>query len=247
MLFIGSSHVHHLRESMYFDEWKSHIAPAAVDFLSASEYVGVGGLKWWTLENEIHGIFTNPAKFHKYGDQWSQYRQTGHCPEAAILINGSNDVDDYNNCTLSAPPNGIYDIDFNDCATAIMEKWLSQLKPVIVSAITHVRDILPMNTKLFYLPILPRIWWHKKARDMANKLDHFVTVTLRREHNIHINMTSIATLVRYPAISEYDNIYKDVLPAFMETDNTHVNLWGYEAILRDIAPSIMAFKGSGLY
>ena len=244
IVFIGSSHVYHLGETMHHQAWRCHLNPMAADFLVNSDYVGVGGLKWWTLEREIHGIFTSPRKLAKYGNQWAQYLNRNHFPEAAIIINGSNDADDFNNCTLSAVPGGIYDIDFYACATAIMEKWLAELKPVILQAIRHIIDILPHGTKLFYLPIIPRIWWHKNTRELANKLDHYITVTLKREHRININLLSIRSLIRYPAVSEYDNIYRDLLPSFLEEDNTHLNIWGYECVIRDVAPSVMAYKGS---
>ena len=213
LVFIGASQPHHLRETLTNTKLSSRLPYKVTDFLSASEFIAVGGLKWWSLIDELQGNFTNPRKWAKYGDQWLNYTATNHKADIAVLFNGSYDVDDLNNCTLSALPNGLYNIDFNLCADAITEKWFLELSPVIHESILHIQHLLP-HAKLFYYPIIPREWWHPEARKFANMLDYYITVTLRMKHNIRVKMLSNKTLYSYPASSVYDNVKKNINPDF---------------------------------
>ena len=52
VLYIGSSHVHHMR-FLHFDDNFYHIPRS---FLESSAFAGVGGLKWWCANQELNGV-----------------------------------------------------------------------------------------------------------------------------------------------------------------------------------------------
>ncbi len=85
--------------------------------LETSKFVGVGGTKWWLLDTELHGKFSSKWKYKKYGNQWSKFFKPEMVPDAAVLIVGSNDCDDYNNCILQKRPAGMYDEKFDEIST----------------------------------------------------------------------------------------------------------------------------------
>ena len=105
LVFIGDSNVYRLGLSVKKETLNSDL----MTFLSSSKFVGVGGTKWWLIETELHGIFDKAWKLKKHGDQWSKYFDSDAVSDAGVIILGSNDCDDYNNCILQACPTGAID------------------------------------------------------------------------------------------------------------------------------------------
>ena len=96
-----------------------------------------------------------------------------------------------------------------------------------------------------YIRILPRIWWSARAKELARRLDHYIEVVLRKEHNIRVKCFQPKSLQKFHTHSEIpDNNGNIVLSGFLEGDNTHLNYWGYQALLNDIVVPLMDAKVS---
>ena len=94
------------------------------------------------------------------------------------------------------------------------------------------------------MPITPRKWWHQNARSLANKLDHFIAYRVRQEHGVNIKLLSNQSLFRESNPNVLQNVFQDINPAFLECDHVHMNVWGYEAFIRDVAAPIMGYYRS---
>ena len=238
ILFIGSSHIDHMR---YLQPIHADFPSLPKWFISSSVFAGVGGLKWWLVDTELYGSFRDPRKAQKYGNQWEQFESNHTTPDAAVFINGSNDTDDFHSHDFKLR----HDLSKEDYVmqSAIdMELWLAQLCPVIEKTITNISHDLS-RTKLYYIPIIPRSYWNKPARDFGNKLDYYIKKTLSREHNITVNALELPSLFKNKCTT-YKYIYQDVIPGFLQSDNLHLNQWGYEALIRDLTVPIMDFVGA---
>ncbi len=247
MVFIGSSHVHHLADLIRFpvyhpETYNTVLHYKAHHFVREAQFIGVGGLKWWTMDDELHGVFTSNRKREKYGNQWLQFVNSGMIPDVAIIINGCNDIDDFNNrimdtCYWTGSKQ------FARNADECLDEWFACLKPVIVNALDRIQKLLP-NTRLCYLPVTPRKWWHKKSRELANKIDHFISYRLRQEHNIKVMLIGNGSFFKDSHHNALQNVFNDVNPALLERDFTHYNIWGYEALIRDLVHPVMGYYKS---
>ena len=249
MLFIGSSHIHHLseliREPVFHTKTKETVLHYMCDrFVLDAEFVGVGGLKWWTMDNELHGHFVSCKKYEKYGNQWLNFHNSGMIPDVATIVCGCNDVDDYLNYIMDTTYWSGSKA-FQKYADESLTEWFDSLTPVIASALSSIQKLLP-RTRLFYMPITPRKWWHVNARSLANRLDHFIAYKLCQEHIVDVKLLSNQSLFKKSNPNVLQNVIQDINPAFLERDNVHMNIWGYEAFIRDIAGPIMGYHRSKL-
>ena len=233
LLFIGDSNVSRLGCSIR----KKTVSETIVNVLSNTKFVGVGGTKWWLLHKELHGIFRSKRKLSKNGNQWQQFFELDAQVDAIIIVNGSNDCDDFNNCIMFTTPGGADNSNFEDASNAKLEQWFSELKPIIFAQLEHITDLVP-DTPIYYLPIIPRCWWNRQTRCLANKMDHYITSVITKTTSIEIKLLPNASLYKCPERT-LRNIYQNTMPALFMTDNIHLNNWGIEAVLRDILPTIM--------
>ncbi len=65
-------------------------------FISKSQFVAIGGLKWWTCRDNLNGIGLSDAKKEDYGDQWGQFQQLDIKPAYAVVTMGTNDCENMN-------------------------------------------------------------------------------------------------------------------------------------------------------
>ena len=95
IIFVGSSHVAHLKDVTEKTKMLAHTPKKFVDFLADARYVGCGGLKYWSAPQELNGIFHDDWKAEKYGNLWAAYDELNFTPEWWVGILGSNDTDDF--------------------------------------------------------------------------------------------------------------------------------------------------------
>ena len=184
-------------------------------------FAGVGGLKWWLCDTELHGKFRDPRKYQKYGNQWELFESNHVIPDAAIIVNGSNDTDDFHSHDYLLSQE-LSTADYKLQSSVDMDLWLSQLFPIVERAITNISNDLQF-TKLYYVPIILRSYRNKPARIFGNRLDHYVTKTLMREQNIQVNTVELPSLFKTKCTT-YAYIFNDVLPGFLQADNLHLNM-----------------------
>ena len=112
----------------------------------------------------------------------------------------------------------------------------SGLKPHIYNLFDAMRS-RSANAELYYIPILQRDYWCKQAQDFAKDLDHYVVSGLYRETGICVKMIPTRSLYNYPKRPDVPyNLSDDIITAFYKDDGLHLNYWGMECLLNDIAP-----------
>ncbi len=237
--FIGSSHVARMR-----DLPKSKALPNRVKrFLANTKFVGVGGLKYWTAQNELNGVFETEEKLANYGNQWATYKSLDHKAKWAIVILGSNDADDGNGylskqCALNTRS------EYFKKAPKIVDEWLRELKPHVKDLFETVQKYCP-EAALGYIPILPRVWWSSRAKELARRLDHMVTSQLLSEYNIRVKKFTTRSLFVEPDTRAVKDKTQDMInPAFLLSDNTHLNVSGYKCLLNNVLCKLMDLVGA---
>ena len=187
--------------------------------------MGCGGLKFWSAPRELNGIFTTHRKFMTYGNLWQAFETAEYDPEWWCVFLGSNDCDDFwgHELWILAELGSVYHYKHID---KIIKDWLKQLSVHIVSFFKLLQCKKP-EARIMYVTILPRIWWTDTAKELAWRIDHFVEVVLRKEHNIHVKCISAKRLLKFHTKAEIvENGGNEVLPGFLEGDNTHLNFRG---------------------
>ncbi len=125
-----------------------------------------------------------------------------------------------------------------------MFEWLDDLTPFVVQFFKSMLDRAE-ESNLAYIPILPRTWWSPKAREFGRRLDFIIGHILKRDHDIKVKTLTTPSLlanrwnIKYP----YDSV-KQTLRAFLEVDNTHLNYWGYEALVNELSVPLMDSKAA---
>ena len=150
VVFIGDSHVAHMR-GLHLN---SDFYRPTRNFLSSSQYIGVGGTKWWLASDELFGIFADDKKQRKYGKQWVKHVLSGAVVNSAVCCLGSNDADDYMNYIMK-PKLPLESEAFYDYAIDAMNEWLSLLLPIVTATTIKFMNLLPY-AKFHYYPIVPR-------------------------------------------------------------------------------------------
>ncbi len=93
---------------------------------------------------------------------------------------------------------------------------------------------------LYYIPILMRDYWCKEAQEFAKDLDHYVVSGLYQETGIKVKMLPTRSLYNYPKRQEVPpDMFDDIITAFYKDDGLHLNYWGMECLLNDIAPPLI--------
>ena len=152
MLFVGSSHVAWL-EKFRNDR---HTPKKFKNLLRHTQYLGVGGVKWWCLKNNLKGIGLPDHKQH-LGNQWLNFRASNFHPHYVCLWVGSNDDDKVDTMTkyvwFSNKPE-----DRREKVIDMMNKWFEALTPHIDEFLIEL-SIRPPGSSIKYIPIFPRPWW----------------------------------------------------------------------------------------
>ncbi len=238
MLFVGDSNMYHL-STIQHDKNLYHDAR---NFISKSNFVSCGGLKWWSAEAELNGVFQSQEKATKYGNQWKLFHDCNVKPDVTVLNIGANDTDDFHSHDYHLQ-RLLSTSEYKAQIDSDKELWLSQLIPEIEYVIDQIRHRVP-DSKLYALPILPRVWWGAHARDLGNKLDHHISEVMRREQGINIYLIDNRSLFKDCKTRPLQHIKSNVIPGFYQSDNIHLNYWGFEALIRDLAAPVMDFVGT---
>ena len=162
--FIGSSHVYRMNELQELTK----IPDRVKDFLSECKFVGVGGLKFWTAEDELNGIFTCEEKLKRYGNQWEKYTNTYHEAEWAIVMLGGNDTDDSHGY-FQLQGSKLCHMEFVSQLPKDIKAWLNDLRPHVVSFIKTIQDKCK-KARIGYVLIMPRILWSREAWELGHRL-----------------------------------------------------------------------------
>ena len=256
--FVGSSHVYHLSDiynkkpAHYsdFDKLTSNnlmkcggLPANHRKFLSLTRFVSCGGLKWATALDELNGRFNSLEKWRKYGNQWQKYDATNTPAEYYVIILGSNDADDYFHRTL-VHLSDEHEHTYLTHVEQDAQEWKRNLKPVIKTVLKELTDHAP-QAKLAYLRIIQRDYWNAATRDFTDKLDYYISAELYKEGGPKIRCLESRSIYNY--VKKYEvpaHQNDDVITAFLQSDGLHLNNWGYEAVLNDIAPNIMSYWSS---
>ncbi len=236
-MFVGSSHVAHLK-SILVDKKQSKLLPIKVcDFLSQSAFVGCEGLKIWSADEELNGIFNSRKKAWKYGNLWEDYSHTEVFPDWCIAMVGGNHCDDFFGHTLNyviTHVRAYYEKNLND----FMQQWLNELSPHIVSFFRTLELKCPL-ARLGFIAILPRPWWCNATKELARRIDHFIEFNLRVDYKLKVKLIRLKSLCYYDhrAVDSEDG--STVLPGMLERDLTHLNFWGYRALVNKVAIPVM--------
>ena len=95
-------------------------------------------------------------------------------------------------------------------------------------------------SKLAYIHIFSRVWWSAKAREFGQRLDFVIDHILKRDHDIKVKTINAPSLLEYRY--NYSFPYgqqREALRAFLKADNTHLNFWGYEALINEVGVPLM--------
>ena len=96
------------------------------------------------------------------------------------------------------------------------------------------------NAQLGYVPIFLRIWWCKEARELGRRLDFMILSELARDEGIRVKAFPVCSLYRcYNPKHLKNKDIDDVNPAFLESDDVHMNKHGYTGFFSDITLRVM--------
>ena len=87
---------------------------------------------------------------------------------------------------------------------------------------------------------MQRDYWCKETRDFAKDLDHYVVSGLYHETGIRVKMIPTRSLYNYPQKQDVpQDMSDDIITAFYKDDGLHLNYWGMECLLNDIASPLI--------
>ncbi len=76
---------------------------------------------------------------------------------------------------------------------------------------------------------------------------HFVEVRLHKEHGVKVKYIFPWGLMKYAKLIDIPlGQQNDVLTGFLERDYTHLNYWGYRALLNELIIPIMDAKATSV-
>ena len=158
-----------------------------------------------------------------------------------MAVCGSNDVDNYNNLTAMRHEEIENDFMYLNTVENDAREWLVNLKPHIINLFLEMLA-RSNSARLGYILIIPPSYWSKEAIYFAPDLDYYVVSGLKKEANIHVKMLPTRSLFYNPRRTDAPNFTCDeVVKAFLDTDNTHLNMLGVEAVMNDVALLIMHY------
>ena len=105
--------------------------------MARSHCIGIGGVKWWNVQDHIKGIGLPTNKQH-LGNQWLQYRALGFHPHFVTLWLGSNDCEDVDMMTRHAWFNTADPTSCRGKVIDIMNEWFDSLTPFIDSFLVEL-------------------------------------------------------------------------------------------------------------
>ena len=159
---------------------------------------------------------------------------------------GTNDMDDWNAHLTSLKAKHQNPLDYIKAANEDKKEWLNSLFPVIESAVDNWLSIVE-NAKLCYIPILPRPYWERMARDFGRELDNKVVNDIEKSLGVKVKYLKIRSLFENERRSQnrHGNL-DNIVAGFMKEDSTHLNAKGNTILVRDISIPIMDNWGNSL-
>ncbi len=122
--------------------------------------------------------------------------------------------------------------------------WRKLLKSDIKAVFKELTDRAP-SARIGYVPIIQRDYWNKPTGDFADSLDFYIYAQLCHEDGPKVKCLETRSLYNYIKKSDVPaHMNDDVITAFLQDDGLHLNNWGYEALLNDMAPPVMTYWSS---
>ena len=230
LAFVGDSSMSRL----LFFRHDPHVSTRIRSFMEHSYFIAVGGLKYWTAENYLNGILPNYDKWVKYGNQWTFFDDKSVKIDYWICRVGENDCDDVNAHFVDLKSSNSHD-DYVLQTELESDLWLEALKPHIHNFFGEIkrRDSSPY---ICYLPIAPRFWWLAETRRFMARLNYYIIARLGKELNVKIKTIPCRSLYKTPIRSLTNELTPDdIMTAYYEYDCVHLNYWGNEVMMHDIA------------
>ena len=242
LLFVGNSHCIHL----YRDLTTGELPRFQSKILRDTNFVALGGAKWWTIEDNLNGEGLSAEKLAEHGDQWSKFVDDSPAVAYMIMVCGTNDADDWNAHLASLKAKHQNPLDYVRAANRDKKEWLDSLYPVIESAVNNWLSKV-QNVKLCYIPIFPRPYWDRMARDFARELDNRVVNGIEKNLEKKVKYLKIRSLFENPRRTQNKHGNLDnVVAGFMKEDSIHLNAKGHAILVRDISIPIMDNWGNSL-
>ncbi len=176
-LFIGASHINHLKSYISKCEKDGKIRLA----FSNSVFAGVGGTTFAKIQDDLKGIDLNENQAY-LGDQWSELLKSDFKPAYIVLICGSNDTDKLHNkinCQSRTWPHSMA----TRYAENVMNSSYCDITSQIDSLMALLHDTFP-EARFLYSKILPRCWWNTHARKFARWIDNYIVSRLHHKYRV---------------------------------------------------------------
>ena len=111
--------------------------------------------------------------------------------------------------------------------------WLDDLKPFIRNYFLDLPSHAP-NARYGYIPIIPRYWWHRLARQFARDIDFYICALMPKEIGIPVKRIPTRSIYYYEDKAKLPlGVHDDVVKAFIDDDKTHLVHNGYELVVMD--------------
>ena len=82
---------------------------------------------------------------------------------------------------------------------------------------------------------------------LAKQIEHFVSFNLRVDYNMKVKVIRPHSLLQFKADPDPLRVVENVtLPGFLERDSVHLNYWGYQALVNELAIPLMDQQASVL-
>ena len=225
-----------------YSNW-GYVSTRVRNFMSNSNHVAVGGLKYWSATNDLNGWITDDEKRSKYGNQWALHDAKRVKTHYYVWKAGSNDCDDLNAHLVDLKKNNSH-ADYIMKADVDSALWLEALKPHIKNFYLEIlyRD---RDAYICYLPIMPRFWWLSETRRFMNYMNYYVITKLGKEIGTKIKNIPCRSLYKtIDHASTNELVQDDIMTSFLEFDCVHLNKWGNEVMIHDLALSLVGNWGA---
>ncbi len=228
MLIIGASHVARLEAFCT----KKSTPERFVKPFEESHYISVGGTTWEDCLQHFRGEeLSDRQEAKKLGNQWLSFYQTKKKPVFTVIMLGSNSIDRFDREIRDLELRTNKRENFWRRALKKYNAAYNRLYPAVYKVVDTIKKQVPYS-RLMYLKVIPRAYWHTLSRRLSRRLDCYINMTLRRKFNITEIRVQEVMLDKHEIKSEV------VLPGMICTDEVHLNSYGNRALSKAITRSI---------
>ncbi len=232
VLYIGSSHVTRLREYGRDNRTLRRHRDALIN----SHFLSVPGLKWATVNDQLHG--NNLLEKHQHlGSQWASYYSSGFHPHFIAIILGSNDASDADIFMTEYYKLHKKNPNVRRLLQTYMDRWFEELSLEIDNFFNNLLRYIP-GADIRYIPILKRESWSNYGATMADWIDHYMSGCIGRTYGIKIMKTPRLYIHRLK-IKRRVGKRDVVMPGLLDYYRVHLTCWGYAVLIDNIMTSMV--------